>query len=56
MKPRQSGVALSGDRYSPFLERTPPEITIVVSPDQMPSQVEQVSNRSMGRGYAVGLF
>jgi hypothetical protein len=38
---------MSGNRPVPFSERTDPEVPIALSTDQVPAQIEQVTNRSM---------
>ena len=37
----------SGNRPLPFFKRTNPQIPIVLSPNQVPSQIEQIGNNSM---------
>jgi len=42
LESKESVASISGYRPTPFTERTDPKIPIVVSGNQVPSQVEQI--------------
>ena len=46
LEPGKSRHSSSSNRPVPLIKRSDPEIPVILSPDQMPSQVEQVADRS----------
>ena len=46
---------LSGNRHAPLIKRTDPQIPIVVSSDQVPTQIEQVTDSCMNSQKSLSL-
>jgi hypothetical protein len=46
----------SGYCHPPIIERTFPKVSIVFSPDQMPSKIEQIANCRMGTQESLSLL